>query len=158
MATAHDLADLPAAEAAAALSHIARNLRQQDRDEIEAMHGIAPELVLPQSVLLSSHGWLIEARGKPAGVFGAAPSLLPGVGVAWLLGTDDLAADGLSVARQTPRFVQVMQDAYGVLWNYVDIRNTVSRRWLEWGGFTARADHLTPSGHLFQIYARSGHV
>lgn len=155
MLDVHNVAGADPSWVASSLAHIGHYLRQQDRDEIEAMHGGTPELVLPQSLLLSSHAWIVEFQGEAIAVFGAAPSPLPGVGIVWLLGTDKIAAAGRSFARKTPHYVELMQQAYPVLWNYIDTRNTVSMRWLRWGGFELKDDHLSSSGHLFHIFARS---
>lgn len=157
MAEAIDMGAADPAWVAASLSHIIKNLRQQDRDEINAMHGQAPELVIPQSVLLSSHGWIIVHQGEPVAVFGAAPSPLSGVGIVWMLGTDGLLSCGHTVGRQTRQHLDAMHTRYPLLWNYIDARNSVSMRWLEWGGFELLGDHLAPTGHLFHIFARSRH-
>lgn len=158
MAQAIDCGTADPSWVAASVAHIASHLRQQDRDELEAMHGGIPELVLPQSLLLSSHGWIIVSQDEPVGIFGAAPSPLPGVGVAWMLGTDGLLREPRSVARQTAHYVEALHKDYPVLWNYIDTRNTVSMRWLRWGGFKLLGDHRAPSGHLFHLFARSSHV
>lgn len=155
MAEAINLEGADPSWVASSISHIARHLRDQDRAELEAMHGGSPELILPQSVLLSSHGWLAVDRGEPIAVFGAAPSPLPGVGIVWMLGTDGVARAGRSIARQTAPLLDEMHTAYPVLWNYIDARNSVSLRWLRWVGFELLGDHRSPSGHLFHIFARS---
>lgn len=140
---------------ASSLSHIIQSLRDQDRAELEAMHGQPPELIIPLSVALSSHGWIAVDDGTPFAVFGAAPSALPGIGVVWMLGTDGVARAGHSVGRLTAPHLEAMHTRYPVLFNYIDSRNSVSMRWLRWAGFELHGDHTTPSGHIFHIFARS---
>lgn len=158
MATAIDCGAADPAWVAASVAHIGHYMRQQDLDELASMHDIAPELVLSQSLLLSSHAWIAEHKGEPVAIFGAAPSPLPGVGIVWLLGTDKITEAGRSIARQTPHYVEQMQRAYPVLWNYIDARNSVSMRWLRWGGFKLVGDYTSPKGHPFHIFARTAHV
>jgi hypothetical protein len=140
---------------ASSVAHVARHMRAQDLAEIEAMHGGEPHEVLAQSVALSSIGWIIHAGDEPVAVFGAAPSALPEVGIVWLLGTDHLVKQAHSFARQTPLYIDQMLTRFPILWNYIDSRNTVSMKWLSWGGFELLGDHRSPSGHLFHIFARS---
>lgn len=112
--------------------------------------------ILAQSVLLSTHGWLVFSDGEPIAVMGAAPSALPGVGIAWMLGTPGILRVGRTVARQTAQYLDAMHTAYPVLWNYIDARNTVSMKWLRWVGFELLGDRTAPSGHQFHIFARRG--
>ncbi|MBF7012541.1 hypothetical protein QUC32_23110 [Novosphingobium resinovorum] len=150
-----NVGEVEPARLASLLAHIAANLRDQDRLEMDAMHGLAPELVIPQAVLMSSHCWLAMDGEEPIAVFGAAPMALPGIGSVWFLGTDGVARCGRSVARQTVPLLDVMQETYSVLWNHIDARNTVSLRWLRWCGFRLLGEHHPPSGHLFHLFARS---
>ncbi|MGH6746392.1 hypothetical protein [Novosphingobium sp.] len=140
---------------ASSLAHLIKNLRDQDRAEMEAMHGLPPELVLPQALIVSSHCWIAVEGGEPFAIYGAAPTALPGVGSIWFLGTDGVTRYGRSVARRTVPMIQKMHETYPVLWNHIDTRNTVSMRWLRWSGFKLLGDHTAPSGHLFHLFARS---
>lgn len=136
--------------------HIAAHMRQQDLDEIEAMGSGADALHL--SIQLSSHGYCIMDRdGKPCAMFGAAPHPLPGVGVVWMLGTDGIRREAVGISRRTRRYFNELNTAYPVLWNYIDARNTVSLRWLRWGGFKLLSD-VDINGHPFHLFARTNHV
>lgn len=153
----HDLRLVSPDQAEAWLEHIAAHLREQDCDEVRASSALDPREALFTSVGLSSHGYVIVGRdGDPVAAFGAAPHPLPGVGVAWLLGTDGIRREALSIARETPRYVEELQRHYLLLWNYVDARNSVSMRWLQWGGFKLLEEHrLGPESHRFFTFARS---
>lgn len=156
MIQVHDLRHVEPGVVEAWADHIAANLRQQDLDEIEAMD-TGPQ-ALHLSVQLSSHGYCITDRqGIPCAMFGAAPHPLPGVGVVWMLGTDAIRSEAYSIARQTRQYFDTLNAAYGILWNYIDARNTVSMRWLRWGGFELLRD-VEVGGHPFHIFARTNHV
>jgi hypothetical protein len=74
-----------------------------------------------------------------------------------MLGSDAIQAEALGIARRTRRYFDELNEPYPILWNYIDDRNKVSMKWLEWGGFKllAPADF---GGHLFHIFARTTHV
>jgi hypothetical protein len=79
---------------------------------------------------------IIGNNGFVAGMFGVVPQA-DGSGVVWLLGSDELVAPPLSrqFLRECKQHLAVMERAYTQLWNHIDERNTVHRRWLEWLGF-----------------------
>lgn len=156
MITVHDLREVDPDTLGSWLDHVAINLRSEDRDEVAAMGSASNEReALGLSVGLSSHGFAILDRvGEPAAVFGAAPHPLPGVGVVWMLGTEGINREAISIARQTRPYFDVLNEAYPILWNYIDDRNKVSLRWLKWGGFDLIGHHEF-SGHTFHIFART---
>lgn len=155
MIQVHDLRYVEPDVVEAWTDHIAANLRQQDLDEIEAMDSGPDALSL--SVKLSSHGYCIMDRnGEPCAMFGAAPHPLPGVGVVWMLGTDGIRREATGIARRTRRYFNELNSAYSILFNYIDARNTVSLRWLRWGGFELLRD-VEIGGHPFHIFARVNH-
>jgi hypothetical protein len=101
---------------------------------------------------------VLDRQDVPVCLFGAAPHPLPGVGVAWLLGTDGLFREALPIARASKQRLEELQQQFPLLWNYVDERNTVSIRWLRWMGFKAHSVKETVSGHPFRIFARTANV
>jgi hypothetical protein len=64
--------------------------------------------------------------------------MLSMVGVPWLIGTDLIEAHAKPFLRRNRKMVGVMRARYPHLANYVDVRNTKARQWLEWLGFTLR--------------------
>ncbi len=154
----HDLHQVSLDLAEAWLLQIADNLRQSDLDEIEAMSGLDPRDVLLQSFHLSSHCFLIKDRdGQPIAVYGAAPYPLDGVGIVWMLGTDGIEREALSIAKATRATFELLNEAYPLaLWNYIDDRNKPSMRWLEWGGFKVIATkQMGLQGLTFHLFSRS---
>lgn len=159
MIAVHDLHRVPPETVGAWARHVAANLRQQDRDEIEASSGMDPRSSVALSILMSAKAYAVLDRdGEPVCLFGAAPHPLPGVGVGWLLGTDGLLREALPIARQSRSYMDEVQREYPLLWNYVDERNTVSIRWLQWAGFKLYGEKLSTDGHRFRIFARTAHV
>lgn len=159
MISVHDLRHVDADVAEAWLKHIAENMRQADIDEVSASSGMDPHEALMVSFRLSSHAWVFTGQGGGAiGVFGVVPhSHLPDVGIVWMLGTDDIKTEALGIARRTRPYIREMNEAYGLLWNYVDARNETSIRWLKWGGFRLLEPHRF-GDHLFYSFARSNYV
>lgn len=122
-----------------ALEHIAANLRPADLAEMQALQG--PDMEDPFWTLVESWdnstvAWLILDRtGLPIGIFGVAAHYVSGLGIAWLLGTEGIEREALSIARQTKHYVEEMLRYHPVLWANVDARNELSMKWLEWSGF-----------------------
>jgi hypothetical protein len=156
-----DLRHVDADVAEAWLREIAKNLRQSDIDEVKASSSLSPEDALLASYHYSTHGYVILSNhplcSGPIAAFGAAPHPLPGVGVVWMLGTDGIKREAYSVAKKTRHYFDELNAAYLMLWNYIDARNTVSMRWLRWGGFKLLAEHPDhgPEGRLFYTFART---
>lgn len=159
MISVHDLHRVPSETMGAWARHVAENLRDQDAAEVEASSGSDPRSAVALSILMSARAWAVLDRdGVPVCLFGAAPHPLPGVGVAWLLGTDGLYTEALPIARGSKQYVEELHRQFPLLWNYVDERNTLSVRWLRWMGFKAHGVKETASGHPFRIFARTADV
>ena len=161
MARAVDTATLPKETVEDAIVHIADNLRDGDLAELRASGHLEdndhPAYAIERSWELSLRSWLIlDDTSLPIGIFGVAPTTNPMLGTVWMLGTDRLEAEALSVARQTQQYVQEMHEDFPVLWNYVDARNELSIRWLEWSGFEITDAHLHhgPEDRLFYEFSR----
>jgi len=121
------------------IPYIAAHMRQADQDEIWAARRLTPERALKMSLGLSTHAWTGFVNGTPAVMFGVgAISIMGGIGAPWLLGTDAVERHFVSFLRGSRIWLSAIQNAYPVLQNIVDDRNTVSKRWLQWLGFTMR--------------------
>ena len=158
MIQVHDLRYVAPDVAETWLETIAANLRQSDVEEVKASSALPPRDALFASHALSTHAYVVHSQeGGPIAVFGAAPHPLPGVGIVWMLGTDGIRGEAYSIAKQTRPYLDELNAAYPILWNFIDARNSVSMRWLRWGGFKVLADHPNhgPQGRLFHTFART---
>lgn len=98
------------------------------------------------------------------GMWGVVPDgKYPEAGRIWLLGTDDLVEDSLNrvrFLREAGHHLSSVAQRYQVLFNFMDARNVVHRRWLEWMGFTFIAEHSNhgAEGRLFLEFCKVNHV
>lgn len=136
------------------VASFASRMRRADIEECWASCRAAPGEALSRSVDVSTLAWAGFYDGRPLAMFGVAAIVnRDGVGVPWMLGTDLIETAGLTVARQSMVVVRVMSDMYPVLMNYVHDRNTVSKRWLQWLGFTLGArEPWGQSGEMFRPF------
>lgn len=135
------------------VEHIAANMREADRVEIWSSSGVKPLEALKDSLEVSSHAWCGTADGVPVCIFGVGVvSILEGRGSPWLLGTDDIERHGFAFARRNRKYIADMLKTYERLENWVDDRNTLSKRWLRWMGFTLHAP--VPYGMMGELFCR----
>lgn len=156
MIQVHDLRHVEPDVAQAWLLEIAENLRQGDRDEVQASSNLTPAEALLGSYSLSTHAYVIlSTEGDPIAAFGAAPHAA-GIGIVWMLGTDGIEQEAFGIARRTRRYFDELNAAYFMLWNYIDARNATSMRWLRWGGFQLLEEHPEhgPERRPFYTFAR----
>lgn len=115
---------------------IAGRMRGADRDEVGAITDQTPLGALMASYEMSTEAKTALVNGHPEIMLGVVRdgTILSGRGVIWLLGTDavvDHARDFLRISRPACRD---FLSRYPIMWNYVDERNVVAWRWLEWLG------------------------
>lgn len=139
---------------------LAPRLRPADVLELRATFGpkVTAEDAIGQSIIVSSHVWVVAAGAEPLAILGVAPiSLLEGLGRPWLVATDRIKPGTL--VRVGHKYSRMMLQHYARLENFVDARNVRSVRWLKHIGFTVHEP--TPYGcaglpfHRFEI-ARAG--
>ena len=131
---------------------IARRMRQADRDEIEAAAGKTPGAALTYSLRKSTHAWTALIDGRPEMMFGVGDiNILTGVGAPWLLGTDAVELHYVSFLRQSVSFRDQLLRRYPIMRNFVDDRNRISKRWLEWLG-AKFSDPVEVGGYPFRMF------
>jgi hypothetical protein len=114
---------------------IAVNMRPADVAEVHAL-GKTPERTLANGIRHSDFAWYCAVDGKPACIGGVATvSVLGGVGMPWLLGTDVVEKNPRALMTKSAIYLRMMRANYTLLRNYVDARNRVAIRWLERVGF-----------------------
>lgn len=136
-----------------------RGLRQCDRREAEATVGAANvEAAMHASLESSLVAWAAEVDGELAAVFGvAALSVLNGIGVPWMMGTDLLDRMPRAVIENTRAYIPRMLVLFPHLTNFVDARNQRSIRLLRWLGFEIRpAEPFGAQGLPFHRFEMRG--
>lgn len=114
-------------------------LRQADRQEIRASHNINPDRALELSFQSSERAYVGLLEGLPMIAFGVVrPSLLSRIGVIWMLSTPEIEANlsRFSLGKRCIRYVADLLRDFDEIGNYIDIRNKISLKWLQWIGFT----------------------
>jgi len=123
---------------------IAANMRAVDAAEVQAQSGSSPQEALLYCFLYSKPCMTIcKADETPIAMWGVVPET-PSIGRVWMLGTDELVqnrAVQLRFLREVRAYLKELFKTYAVLWNCVDMRNTVHVRWIGWMGFTFVAKH-----------------
>ncbi len=135
---------------------VAKNLRRQDKIEMQAMQGedVNIEATLQHSVSITEEPVTVMLDTGVVGcILGIAPVLDTKIGVPWLVGTDDIEDYGREFVCMGRELVEKGLEKYDLLCNYVDARNLRSIEWLKRIGFEVQAP--TPFGkyglpfHLF---------
>lgn len=122
------------------------NLREADRQELEAARGGEPHEAVRSALALSSHRWAMDVDGNLGLVGGIVTvSLLNGIGSPWLLGTTELDRIPGALTKIGLRYRDVALGLFPELVNYVDARNVKAIRWLKRLGFTV-SDTPVPYG------------
>ncbi len=118
------------------------NLRNEDKEEILAALGCEPTEGLTHTFFNSQACLTIVQDGEPTTMFGSGR--MPdqkGVGMIWMLSSPELLKIKKPFLRESKRFIALLTAPYDVVMNYVDCRNLLHRRWLEWCGFVFIAKH-----------------
>jgi hypothetical protein len=110
-------------------------LREADAREIREGSGLSPAIAVAFSIAHSSPGYAALLEKEPVVIFGASPSATPGVGVVWLLATPEIERHPVRFYRESRRMFAKVTEKYETLVNWVDCRNKLSLRWLQWLGF-----------------------
>lgn len=113
---------------------IAAIVREADRDEIEGALGIPIDYAIREGARQGAQKIVIN--GDVVAVFGCAVHcLLTDVAVPWMVSTVHIEPRFRAFLRISANEVAKMHVKHQTLLNYVDVRNTVAIRWLEWLGF-----------------------
>ena len=111
-----------------AATEVASNLRPDDRREVEEGHGIDPMLLPSLMSSNPSYVYFTVPDGKTAGMAGVGED-----GNIWMLCTPDIHRYPITFAREAKRYVDNRTEP--LLWNIVDMRNTVHLKLLRFLGF-----------------------
>lgn len=142
------------------IAPIAENMRDADRLEIWLSNHMKPYEALRRSLELSDLAFTIVHDEGPIAMFGVrCQSVLGGIGIPWLLGTDRIKEVRRQFIYEGRRWLDVLQGDYMVLRNYVHEDNRVSLKWLKSLGFTIMdAQQAGPERAWFHKFERIKHV
>lgn len=127
------------------IPYIVANIRKEDEQELWASACLTPMQALWKSYTASKISWTGVYDSKPVCMFGVATgSDLAGVGIPWMIGTQDLDHLAFAFLRRNKSKVKEMLTIYPRLMNYVDERNERAIKWLAWLGF--KIGQPTPFG------------
>lgn len=138
------------------VAYIADNLRQADREELEACYGSSTDddifVILSASFHTSAECWVWEdAYGIPLAVFGIVPSEeYEDAGIIWLLGTERMFDNFKTQLREARRYVKDALERYSSLYNHVHDVNVGSKKFLKACGF--EFDEPAPFGKESQLF------
>lgn len=115
------------------IKYLAPRLRQADKDEIKALVNMSAEDAL-MATFKTCEFPLVVVDHQPVAIFGVNPT--KDVGWIWLMATPDLQKVGFPFLKECRKVVQMFNDKYPLLANFVDTRNELHLKWLKWCGFT----------------------
>ena len=133
---------------------IAARMRPADVAEVAASSGNTPHDALMFSLSGSRAAWTAVLDGQPEVMFGIGDlNILTRTGSPWLLGTDAVEREPRMFLRQSRDWREQLLNDYDLLRNFVDDRNTVSKRWLQWLGFTLMEPvPVGRNGEMFRMF------
>lgn len=130
------------------------HLRESDIREVQASHGQTPHEALLFSLRTSPLAITVLYRKMPVAVFGIVGSPMnDGSATVWLLATDGIYAMKKTFLKLSKQFIGSFLKQFPTLYNFVDSRNHVTIRWLEWCGAKFKEPiPYGPEGMLFKPF------
>lgn len=118
------------------LSVVANDMRDEDVAEVWAAQHHTPMESLVKGVEVSKMTAAVEIDGVPCAVLGlVVRDILSGVGVPWLLGSNEALKHRRHFITLAPQVLGEMLSICPSLYNFVHSQNTASVRWLKRIGF-----------------------
>lgn len=114
---------------------LSTRLREADVKEILYASGENPETVLMETFKEGQTMWVGCRNNIPHIIYGVVPSLTKGVGLPWMVCTDELKASPMTFMRTCREWVSNQSESYPVLTNFVLAENELHIKWLKWCGF-----------------------
>lgn len=114
----------------------APNMRDADKQEVEALTGLDPLACLMLGLMHSDPCMAgVSNEGEIVMIFGIN-QLDPGVGAIWMLSSNAIKDHARELVREGKRWLDEQHALYPVLTNVVDERNDVHRRLIKHMGFS----------------------
>lgn len=139
------------------LEDLARLIRKEDEQELWHIMKLTPMEAVKACYRKSDWCYSAFMGGKLVCLFGVSPAYgMKGVGVPWMLATDEINKVKKTFIKHSRSIVQQMHMDYSVLSNLAWSKNTTHIRWLRWLGFQFVEEHTLFNGEPFlQFYSRS---
>lgn len=115
------------------IQYLAENIRLEDRQEIWHIARKTPLEAFQLGFEMSDQPLTVVWGDKPVAMFGVSGA--NGIGIPWMLATDDLKKIAKSFLRECRSYVQRMHNNYPFLINMVWAKNEIHIQWLRWLGF-----------------------
>lgn len=115
---------------------LATRLRKADELEVRSL-GFSPMDALELGLINSERCLAMTPEGRLVGVYGICPTDMDGVGLIWMLASDDLIGHQVKFLKNSRAAVQDLIGDYQLAYNYTDARNTLHHAWLRWCGAIA---------------------
>ena len=113
---------------------LAERLRSADKDEIYAARGIGPNEALEICVVDSTTCWTVLNGDTPIAMFGYL-HVDDDTAQVWMLGSDELTQNKKWFVRESKRWLCEFAREFKVLYNFIDARNELHRKWIGRMGF-----------------------
>lgn len=136
---------------------VADNIRPEDEREVLAGGKTSVEESLESGFFSSDPVYSIVVSGEetPLAMFGVVPRQ-HAPGSIWMLATKDLPKYAMSFLKRSTEVVNYLQTFHPVVSNYVDSRNHLHIRWLEWTGFVfLQEGDIVVNGTVFHYFVRT---
>lgn len=140
--------------------YVAARMRPADIDEVSS-RGSDPLNALLKGYVYGDRCTTVLKDDEPIAIYGCAvTSKDPRTASVWMLGTDKMYTHRYAVLRDSRDRLDLLGLGYQVLWNYVDSRNHLHIRWLQWLGFSfiRSTTEVSVDGTPFYEFAKLNHV
>lgn len=137
--------------------HVARFMRQSDRDELWALGRTLAHDAIRQSLAVSTEAYIAYDDDEPIAVFGANIPALGSFGVPWLLGTPGVDHRAREYFPWGRRFIEHLLTQCDTLQNMASADNRKTLVFLSRLGFDIGEPFTTPTGSrgvLFRMEAK----
>lgn len=129
--------------------YILEHLRAEDLEEVKAVHGELWKEKVFNDIMKTDFDVLmgINKDGDIPVCMGGAWHIErdpKGIGVVWMLCTDDIVNHKICLLRELKKEFQKYDKNFWYLYNFIYSKNEFSKQWLKWIGF--KFDNPRPTG------------
>ena len=139
------------------LSHVmavAENMRIEDEFEC-SLFDISPmQALLMPFAFESSITYTLVAGDKPVALMGTVETEKAGTARVWFLATEELHKHNVSFLKGCKDVIELLQNKYHTLENFVPIENQSTIKWLKWCGFLFDESYYSHNNYKFLKFIR----